>query len=239
MPKWLPLGLVACLFCASIFVIEGHTFGDDFIANHQSIHSAQSGTLQSVNVTLNTKEVFTDSSGSLGFIISSDGDGTVVVNITSADGAISPLINANIAFVSGNHNYEVTITPAWGALPGTFSVQVSAWYLNVSNGNSYDPVLSDTVTVTIGLGYTLGVPLILVIIVAVIIIFVETRKHAGSKKSKTGATKSPAEGIPPASGVANKIRCPECKKLIDEGSVFCADCGARVPEFLRYNEPQA
>jgi DNA-directed RNA polymerase subunit RPC12/RpoP len=32
-----------------------------------------------------------------------------------------------------------------------------------------------------------------------------------------------------------KINCPNCKKEIDEGLIFCPECGHRIPEFLRYN----
>ena len=29
------------------------------------------------------------------------------------------------------------------------------------------------------------------------------------------------------------IRCPECKKVIKEGSSFCPECGFHIPRFLR------
>lgn len=29
------------------------------------------------------------------------------------------------------------------------------------------------------------------------------------------------------------IRCPECKKIIKEGSSFCPECGFHIPRFLR------
>lgn len=32
-----------------------------------------------------------------------------------------------------------------------------------------------------------------------------------------------------------KIRCPECKEIIEEGLSFCPECGNRIAEFLRYN----
>lgn len=32
----------------------------------------------------------------------------------------------------------------------------------------------------------------------------------------------------------NKILCPECNILIDEGQTFCPECGNRIPEFLRF-----
>ncbi|OLS12311.1 MAG: hypothetical protein RBG13Loki_4068 [Promethearchaeota archaeon CR_4] len=236
MPRCLPLWLVACLFCASIFAIQGYAFEENYLFNQHSIHSTQGVTPTYVNVTLNTTEIFADSSESLGFYIMSDGDGIVVVNITSAENAIAPVLNRNLAFMTGIQIYGIPISPAWGALPGSFSVQVSAWYLNATNDDSMDLVFSESVTVTITLGLTLGVPIVLGIIAVVVIIFVKVAKSAGSKKPKTGKAKVPTKIVP--SGVAGKILCPECKKTIDEGSVFCAECGARVPEFLRYNESE-
>jgi hypothetical protein len=49
----------------------------------------------------------------------------------------------------------------------------------------------------------------------------------GNKKDK----KTPSSEKSPL----NKIKCPECKKTIDEGLAFCPECGNRIPEFYRFN----
>ncbi len=34
---------------------------------------------------------------------------------------------------------------------------------------------------------------------------------------------------------AGKIACQFCNKIIDEGLMFCPECGERIPEFFRFN----
>jgi hypothetical protein len=243
MAKWAPLGVIICLCCSSLLVTGGYAAGDSRPVVQQSIRGSQGATPTAaptyVLVWLNTTETFAFSSGKLTLFILANGTGTLIVNMTNADGAITPVTNATVAFTASTLIYEVWFTSTWGALPGTFSLQVSAWYVNVTNGNSLDLVLSRTVNVRLALGQTLGVPILLAIIAIAIITVIKLRKPASKDKVEADKTTSSAEGSAVASGMPNKIHCPECKKLIDEGSVFCAECGARVPEFLRYNAPQA
>ena len=35
--------------------------------------------------------------------------------------------------------------------------------------------------------------------------------------------------------LAGKIKCPDCKEIIDEGLIFCPECGNRVPPWARFN----
>ncbi len=238
MAKWAPFGLIICLSCASLLVMGGQAIGTSPAVPQRSIQATQGGIPTTVVVSLNTTEIFAFSAGIVTLNITSDGDGVLMVNVTNAEGVIIPT-SAQVAFTNLNQTYEVSFSPALGVLPGTFTLQVDAWYVNVTNGNSLDAVLSGTVNVRLGMGVVLGIPILLAITVIAIIMAIKLRKPAGTKKVEAEKTKSSAEGIGAASGVANKIRCPECKKLIDEGSVFCAECGARVPEFLRYNVPPA
>ncbi len=238
MVKWAPLALIICLGCASLWVWGGQAAGPSPIVPQQSIRPTQGGIPTSVVVSLNQTEIFAFSGGKVTLNITSDGAGVIVVNITNAVGAILPS-STNVTFTNLNTTYEVQFSPSWNTLPGTFALQVDAWYVNVSNGDSLDSVLSGSVNVTIGMGVMLGGPILVVFIIISIVMAVKMRKPAGAEKSEEKKTKSSAEEKGVASGVANKIRCPECKKLIDEGSVFCAECGARIPEFLRYNTPQA
>jgi len=75
----------------------------------------------------------------------------------------------------------------------------------------------------------LGIGLILILI-----------KKSDSKIIKAASTTleeySPAEIAEIAS---NKITCPECKKIINEGLAFCPECGSRIPEFMRFDPDSA
>ncbi len=238
MAKWAPLGLLICLACTSLLVKGAYASGYTRPVAQKSIQGTQGVTPTYITVTLNTTEIFAFSSGKVTLNITSDGDGTLRVNITSAEGAITPVSDAIVPFTASQQLYEVPFNAALATLPGTFVLQVSAWYVNVSNGNNLDPVLSGVVNVRLGIGLMLGVPLLLAIVTIAIVIAIKLRKPAATEKTGEETTKSSGESSAAVSGVANKIRCPECKKLIDEGSVFCAECGARIPEFLRYNVPQ-
>jgi rRNA maturation endonuclease Nob1 len=55
------------------------------------------------------------------------------------------------------------------------------------------------------------------------------KKNKGSKKGKSNKTKGSSEPL------IGQIKCPSCRKLIQEGLTFCPECGDRIPEFLRYN----
>lgn len=238
MAKWAPLGLIICLGCVSLLVIGGQAVGSSPSIAQRSIQSTQSTIPSSVVVSLNTTEIFAFSSGKVTLNITSDGDGVLVVNLTNVEGAFPPS-STRIPFTNLNATYEVPFSPSWNALPSTYSLKVDAWYVNVSNGDSLDAVFSGAVQVRLGMGAVLGLPILLAIVVIAIVIVVKLRKPTSTEKAEANKDKSSAEGTASSSGVANKIRCPECKKLIDEGSVFCAECGARIPEFLRYNTPQA
>ena len=50
-----------------------------------------------------------------------------------------------------------------------------------------------------------------------------------AKKDKSNQTKGSNEPL------IGQIKCPSCRKLIQEGLTFCPECGERIPEFLRYN----
>jgi ribosomal protein L32 len=55
------------------------------------------------------------------------------------------------------------------------------------------------------------------------------KKKSSAKKKKS----KKAEGL--AEPLIGQIKCPSCRKLIQEGLTFCPECGNRIPEFLRYN----
>ncbi|MFX1572541.1 MAG: hypothetical protein ACFFB0_07320 [Promethearchaeota archaeon] len=105
--------------------------------------------------------------------------------------------------------------------------------LNISGLFSYNKDFE----IIFGMGYItlilfssiLGIGLILILI-----------KKSESKGIKT-ATPTPKEYslAEIAEIVNNKITCPECKKVINEGLAFCPECGSRIPEFMRFNPNSA
>ena len=55
---------------------------------------------------------------------------------------------------------------------------------------------------------------------------------------KTKKTKKPQDlsiAIDSSESIIGRIRCPNCRRQIQEGLAFCPECGDRIPEFLRYN----
>lgn len=56
-----------------------------------------------------------------------------------------------------------------------------------------------------------------------------TKKKGSAKKGKSNKTTDSSEPL------IGQIKCPSCRKAIQEGLTFCPECGDRIPEFLRYN----
>ncbi len=236
MTKWAPLGVIICLCCSSLLVSGGCAVGNIPAVGQQSIRETQGGTPTFVYAWPNTTETYAFTSGKVTLVVVSDGSGVLLVNITNTEGAITPVINATVAFTAPMQICDAWFTPEWETVPGNYSLQVAAWYIN---GTTLQLVWSGTVTVQFGLALRVGIPLLLAVFAIAIIMVIKLRKPASKEKVEPEKITSTAEGSAVSSGVPNKIHCPECKKLIDEGSVFCAECGARVPEFLRYNASQA
>lgn len=88
-----------------------------------------------------------------------------------------------------------------------------------------------------GMGYIALILISSILGIGLILILI---KKTESKVIKTASTTleeySPAEI---AEIVSNKITCPECKKIINEGLAFCPECGSRIPEFMRFNPDSA
>lgn len=55
------------------------------------------------------------------------------------------------------------------------------------------------------------------------------------KKEKSEKPQDSSLVIDSSESLIGKIRCPNCRKQIQEGLAFCPECGERIPEFLRYN----
>ena len=48
---------------------------------------------------------------------------------------------------------------------------------------------------------------------------------ANKKKKKSKKSKLPS----------GKIKCPACEQIIEEGLIFCPECGNRIPPWAKFN----
>lgn len=149
---------------------------------------------------------------------------------------------ANFTFdlVEGTNTIVFPLKLVLEAMPGRYSyrlqVSVNAEFTNVlyrQNHQTYIALgLPSLVLVFVTLGGFLGIA------------YARNRQKkalsptpAETSAAETGTLPStPDEGGPQAlTAPPGKIRCPSCKKVIEEGTVFCPECGHRIPEYYRYN----
>jgi len=189
-----------------------------------------------VNVSISPIEIFVYYSGQVQLNVVADAAGDLNVVLTSDGTGFPSSWGESVSFGAGPTTVTVPITPNTNALPGTYTIHVLLQYVNVSQNNVLSTVFSCDLIVHVGLGFIIGL-FLLVGIFSVAIIYAVKR---GSMPTPVG-TPSPAPQITASNAAgttgtpSHKIHCPECKKIIAEGSVFCPECGYRIPEFLRYN----
>lgn len=139
-------------------------------------------------------------------------------------------INRSIEILGTNETQTIRLVlkPHLTTLPGKYN-----FTLNI--GGLYDYV--EQFEAILGMGYIIIIAVLVIFCIGIILIL---RKTAGTKKIKVDSStqmdsiSTSLDEIP-----GNKIKCPECKKPIDEGLTFCPECGSRIPEFLRFNPNSA
>jgi hypothetical protein len=190
-----------------------------------------------VNASFNENEIFIFDSGNLQINFASDAGGNVNVVLTSDGTAFPASSEVSASFNQGITQVQVPLTANLNALPGTYTIHVTVEYVNVSHGNNLDAILTGDVTVHLGLGFIVGLSLIVGLACAVVIYAVKRSSSIPASTAEPTPVSGASENANPKAATAppNKIRCPECKKTIGEGSVFCPECGFRIPEFLRTN----
>ncbi|MHA2006807.1 MAG: zinc ribbon domain-containing protein [Promethearchaeota archaeon] len=159
--------------------------------------------------------------------IESNQSGVIWFDFTDAsDGRYFGKINKSIEILGTNktQTIKLVLKPRLMTLPGKYN-----FTLNV--GGLYD--YSERYEAIMGMGYIILIAVLVIFIIGIIIIL---RKNDGYKKIKV-IPRTQVDSISASLEEIseNKIKCPECKKLIDEGLTFCPDCGSRIPEFLRFN----
>ncbi|MHA1730926.1 MAG: zinc-ribbon domain-containing protein [Promethearchaeota archaeon] len=152
----------------------------------------------------------------------------------------------------GENLLEFPISTVLSALPGQYT-----YYIIISNASNFstNTYLSQEFTICVGMGVPFLVlfAAILLMVLAIGLVKGKAGFPVGASPAQVGsqvpsATQSPVQGPSPQQAPAGgapaptgqgappgKVKCPHCNKLIQEGSVFCPECGERVPAFYRYN----
>ncbi len=135
-------------------------------------------------------------------------------------------INKSVSLNGDNESQTVRLIsrPYLLTFPGKYNFS-----LNINGLFSYNKDFE----IIFGMGYIALILLSSILGIGLILILI---KKSDSKIIKAASPTleeySPAEI---AEIVSNKITCPECKKIINEGLAFCPECGSRIPEFMRFN----
>ncbi|MFX1355875.1 MAG: zinc ribbon domain-containing protein [Promethearchaeota archaeon] len=137
-------------------------------------------------------------------------------------------VNQSVDLIGSNVSQTIHLIarPSFLTFPGIYRFE-----LNITGIQTYN----ENFEVIFVLGYSILTIISISFFICLIIILIKHRKTVKSKSTSqvVGAT----ETIESTSVIKGKIKCPECRKSIDEGLTFCPECGARIPEFLRYNPP--
>ncbi len=182
-----------------------------------------------------------------------DTDQAVTLTIGLINGEIAAFDTSlnQVSLVEGQNSVTVPLKLGFSILPGEYD-----FYIGISDQPNFsvNVYLSQEFTVRIGLGLPTLLLSIGILIAGVALIIIKRQKGGSSATSTTVTTTiptgtapvSPAQSpmiqnpnAPPTEAVpaapAGKIKCPQCKKIIAEGSVFCPECGERIPAFYRFN----
>ena len=159
--------------------------------------------------------------------ITSNRNGNISIRLQDSSGGNYFSVDSELLELDGTNQSNTVLLrsqPQLFTLPGNYEFS-----LDISGALNYN----DSFSVILGMGYLILLLVYLVVLIAIPIIL--TRKV----EEETYIPSSEAISTPvtetDASAPAGKIKCPECRKEIDEGLTFCPDCGARIPEFLQFS----
>jgi len=136
--------------------------------------------------------------------------------------------NYSLSLIGNNISqiFNLQLIPLITTLPGVYQFS-----LNITGAFSYN----EDFEIVYGLGTISLVSVFSALIIIPIIILVKKSKVVKDEKMEGKTYTDKSEPTMPS--IAGKINCPKCRKTINEGLVFCPECGERIPEFLRYNAP--
>ncbi len=165
--------------------------------------------------------------GRLTLRINSNQSGLITCQLQdSKNGKYFTTVNKVVNLTDNNETHIIRLItkPHITTLPGKYNLT-----LNISGLHNY----SENFEVILGMGYIVLILIVSIFVIGLVLILVKTKKGKEAKPAFSAASEpapSSLREIP-----SNKIKCPECKRLIDEGLSFCPECGGRIPEFLRFN----
>lgn len=159
--------------------------------------------------------------GNLQLEITPNQTGQVLCDFREISESAFTSYNSLIDIVNVNHTqvFIIKVSPYITTLPGVYMFR-----LNLTGMVVY----YEEFEVIFAIGF---LPLILIFGVGLIsIISILIRKNKGTEK-----VQEEIQITDVSSPLIGKIKCPSCRKQIQEGLTFCPECGDRIPEFLRYN----
>lgn len=141
------------------------------------------------------------------------------------------LTNTNHDIIGNSISQKILlrIYPQLFVLPGKY--QLSLLVIPIGTSEQH----SETIEVVLGMGFIFLFCILLIFGTAIIVIL--TRKEDIDEEKLATMSVGSAIGSSISGGVhlpAGKIKCPGCRRIIDEGLSFCPECGDRIPEFLRF-----
>lgn len=165
--------------------------------------------------------------GYLNLYINSNESGLITCEFEdSSNGKYFTQINRiiNLTTVNQTQIIRLIFHPHLTTFPGRYN-----FTLNITGFYNY----TENFKLILGMGYIILILVLWMFGIGLVIILVKKKDSIITKPVSV-----PTEGLIPSElteAPSNKIQCPECKKLIDEGLSFCPECGSRIPEFLRFN----
>ncbi len=136
-----------------------------------------------------------------------------------------------ISNTSENEVFEIPIIPQVYIFPGMYNLSLIINYIPVIDSIDEDTILSSHLQINVGLGPPILI--ILIIIFGISFTLILTKRETIKEEILTYEPEKQIEAALDAP--QGKIKCPECKKIINEGLTFCPECGNRIPEFFRYH----
>lgn len=127
-------------------------------------------------------------------------------------------------FTGSRKTIEIVSKPHLITLPGKYTFELLITF--VDENEDSDTIYEKTYNIILGMGYLVLYCILIIFSTAIIVILTQ---QPNEEEIKVAQQKSQPSNLP-----ADKIQCPDCNKIIDEGLAFCPECGSRIPEFLRF-----
>jgi len=222
--------VLASLF--GLFIVNKSNIVNRYIIFRHTLRSAQAEDVEGVNLEVENYTQMILLAGKLTLSVDSSRSGYLNVILIDSEGGIfiQPYRGFHrITSSDINRLIEIPINPQIYVLPGVYELNLRIYYHESESSTAEGQILNTNIDVNIGLG--IPILIILLFILGISTALILTKKEIPKEEMPQPTPQIPS-GLEAPQG---KIKCPECKKTIDEGLTFCPECGIRIPEFLRYN----